>query len=140
MSNKKKLLSQIIKFGFVGGTAFVIDAGLLFLLTELCGIHYLISGTISFTASVIYNYILSVKWVFDAKKDANKTQEFIIFIVLSVIGLGINQLFMWLFVDMMHIYYMLSKIIATVIVMIYNFITRKIFLEKNKSLYLKGNG
>lgn len=52
------------------------------------------------------------------------------FIVLSVIGLGINQLFMWLFVDMMHIYYMLSKIIATVIVMVYNFITRKIFLEK----------
>lgn len=130
MSNTKKLLSQIIKFGFVGGTAFVIDAGLLFLLTEFCGIHYLISGMISFTASVIYNYILSVKWVFDAKKDANKTQEFIVFIVLSVIGLGINQLFMWLFVDMMHIYYMLSKIIATVIVMVYNFITRKIFLEK----------
>ena len=130
MSNTNKLFSQIIKFGFVGGTAFVIDAGLLFLLTEFCGIHYLISGMISFTASVIYNYILSVKWVFDAKKDANKTQEFIVFIVLSVIGLGINQLFMWLFVDMMHIYYMLSKIIATVIVMVYNFITRKIFLEK----------
>ena len=130
MSNTKKLFSQIIKVGFVGGTAFVIDAGLLFLLTEFCGIHYLISGMISFTASVIYNYILSVKWVFDAKKDANKTQEFIVFIVLSVIGLGINQLFMWLFVDMMHIYYMLSKIIATVIVMVYNFITRKIFLEK----------
>ena len=130
MSNTKKLFSKIIKFGFVGGTAFVIDAGLLFLLTEFCGIHYLISGMISFTASVIYNYILSVKWVFDAKKDANKTQEFIVFIVLSVIGLGINQLFMWLFVDMMHIYYMLSKIIATVIVMVYNFITRKIFLEK----------
>ena len=126
MSNTKKLFSQIIKFGFVGGTAFVIDAGLLFLLTEFCGIHYLISGMISFTASVIYNYILSVKLVFDAKKDANK----IVFIVLSVIGLGINQLFMWLFVDMMHIYYMLSKIIATVIVMVYNFITRKIFLEK----------
>ena len=68
MSNTKKLFSQIIKFGFVGGTAFVIDAGLLFLLTEFCGIHYLISGMISFTASVIYNYILSVKWVFDAKK------------------------------------------------------------------------
>ena len=125
MSNTKKLFSQIIKFGFVGGTAFVIDAGLLFLLTEFCGIHYLISGMISFTAK-----IMPVKWVFDAKKDANKTQEFIVFIVLSVIGLGINQLFMWLFVDMMHIYYMLSKIIATVIVMVYNFITRKIFLEK----------
>ena len=40
MSNTKKLFSQIIKFGFVGGTAFVIDAGLLFLLTEFCGIDF----------------------------------------------------------------------------------------------------
>lgn len=125
-----KLFAQIIKFGFVGGTSFVIDAGILFLLTEFCGIHYLLSGAISFTASVIYNYILSVKWVFDAKKDVNKVQELAVFIGLSVIGLGLNQLFMWLFVDIFHIYYMLSKIIATAIVMVYNFVTRKIFIEK----------
>lgn len=124
-----KLFAQIIKFGFVGGTAFIIDAGILFLLTEFCGVHYLISGAISFTVSVIYNYILSIKWVFDAKKDINKTQELAVFIGLSVVGLGINQLFMWLFVDVMHTYYMLSKIIATAIVMIYNFITRKLFIE-----------
>ena len=125
-----KLMAQILKFGVVGGSAFLIDYGIMIALTEFLGIHYLASSGISFAVSVIYNYMLSVKWVFDAKKDANKTQEFIVFIVLSVIGLGINQLFMWLFVDMMHIYYMLSKIIATVIVMVYNFITRKIFLEK----------
>ena len=125
-----KLFAQIIKFGFVGGTSFVIDAGILFLLTEFCGIHYLLSGAISFTASVIYNYMLSIKWVFDAKKDDNKEQELAVFIGLSVIGLGLNQLLMWLFVDIFHIYYMLSKIIATAIVMVYNFVTRKLFIEK----------
>ena len=125
-----KLFAQIIKFGFVGGTSFLIDAGILFLLTEFAGVHYLISGAISFTASVIYNYILSIKWVFDAKEDVNKVQELAVFIGLSVIGLGLNQLFMWLFVDIFHIYYMLSKIIATAIVMVYNFDTRKIFIEK----------
>ncbi len=125
-----KLFAQIIKFGFVGGTSFLIDAGILFLLTEFAGVHYLISGAISFTASVIYNYILSIKWVFDAKEDVNKVQELAVFIGLSVIGLGLNQLFMWLFVDIFHIYYMLSKIIATAIVMVYNFVTRKIFIEK----------
>lgn len=130
MKNKSNLFMQIIKFGFVGGTAFVIDAGILFLLTEFLGIHYLISGAISFTVSVIYNYILSIKWVFDAKKDTNKTQELVVFIGLSVIGLLINQLFMWLFVDLLHIYYMLSKIVATAIVMVYNFITRKLFIER----------
>ena len=125
-----KLFAQIIKFGFVGGTSFVIDAGILFLLTEFCGIHYLLSGAISFTASVIYNYMLSIKWVFDAKKDVNKVQELAVFIGLSVLGLGLNQLLMWLFVDIFHIYYMLSKIIATAIVMVYNFVTRKLFIEK----------
>ncbi|HJB01296.1 MAG TPA: GtrA family protein [Candidatus Mediterraneibacter merdavium] len=130
MSMNNKLFAQIIKFGFVGGTSFLIDAGILFLLTEFAGVHYLISGAISFTASVIYNYILSIKWVFDAKEDVNKVQELAVFIGLSVIGLGLNQLFMWLFVDIFHIYYMLSKIIATAIVMVYNFVTRKIFIEK----------
>ena len=125
-----KLFAQIMKFGFVGGTSFLIDAGILYLLTEFGGVHYLISGAISFTASVIYNYILSIKWVFDAKEDVNKVQELAVFIGLSVIGLGLNQLFMWLFVDIFHIYYMLSKIIATAIVMVYNFVTRKIFIEK----------
>lgn len=130
MNNKKKLFQQLIRFGFVGGSAFFIDAGLLFLLTEFAGVHYLISGAISFTVSVIYNYILSVKWVFDARTDRNKAQELTVFIGLSIIGLGINQIVMWLFADLLHIYYMLSKIIATAIVMVYNFVSRKLFIEK----------
>lgn len=130
MRDSEKLLRQIIKFGFVGGTAFLIDAGILFILTEFCGIHYLISGAVSFTVSVIYNYILSIKWVFDAKEGNSKVEELAVFIGLSVIGLGLNQLFMWFFVDLLHIYYMLSKIVATAIVMVYNFITRKLFIER----------
>lgn len=129
-SKKNKLFQQIIKFGFVGGTAFVIDAGILFLLTHFLGIYYLISGAISFTVSVVFNYILSIKWVFDAKKNVKKSQELIVFIGLSIVGLGINQLMMWILVDIGHIYYMLSKIIATAVVMVYNFITRKMFIER----------
>ena len=126
----KKILQQIIKFGVVGGSAFLIDYGVLFVLTEFFGVHYLLSGTISFTLSVIYNYVLSVKWVFDTKNSRKKSEEFIIFIVLSVIGLGINQLIRWIAVDKLQIYYMVSKIFATFIVMVYNFITRKMVLEK----------
>lgn len=129
---KKNLLMQIIKFGFVGGSAFLIDAGLLFVLTDIFSIHYLISGLISFSVSVIYNYILSVVWVFDTDKGKNKSTEFIVFIILSIIGLGLNQILMFVFVDLIHIYYMLSKIVVTFIVMVYNFITRKFFLEKKR--------
>ena len=129
MSNTKKLFSQIIKFGFVGGTAFVIDAGLLFLLTEFCGIHYLISGMISFTASVIYNYILSVKFVFDTNERYQKSRNFALFIIFSIIGLLLTELIMKIGVDGIGLNYLLVKIGATAIVMVYNFITRKKFLE-----------
>lgn len=126
----KKLIKQILKFGIVGGTAFIIDYSILYILTEFAGLNYLISAAISFSCSVIYNYILSIKWVFDTKKTMNKFHEFLLFIVLSVVGLLINEFIMWILVEKIFIYYMLAKIIATAIVMIYNFITRKLLIEK----------
>ena len=130
MNDKKKtsLWQQITRFAVVGGSAFLIDYGIMILLTELCGINYLISSAISFTVSVIYNYLLSVHWVFNVTEDRSQKQDFAVFIVLSVIGLGINQLIMWVCVDKLQIFYMISKIGATAIVMVYNFITIKIFL------------
>lgn len=126
----KKLIMQIIKFGMVGGLCFLIDYGVMIFLTEIFNINYLISSGISFTVSVIVNYILSMQFVFETEKDDSAMKKFIIFVVLSVIGLIINQILMWILVDKIGIFYMISKIGATVIVMVYNFITRKLILEK----------
>ena len=125
----KKLFEQIIKFGLVGFLCFFIDYGIMVFLTEIVNINYLISSGISFTVSVIVNYILSLTFVFDTK-EGNKIKEFVIFIILSVIGLGINQVLLWFCVDVLGIFYMISKIGATAVVMVYNFITRKLILEK----------
>lgn len=136
----KKLFSQLIKFGLVGGIAFLIDYGIMVFLTEVFKIPSLISAAISFTVSVIFNYISSVKWVFDVDKEKNsKTKELVVFILLSIVGLGINELIMWIMDKEFGIYYMISKIVATIVVMCYNFITRKLFLEKKvgRSIYEK---
>lgn len=125
----KKLFAQFMKFGIVGVIAFVIDYGLMILLTEAFGVPYLISTTVSFIVSVIFNYVASMRYVFKRKDDMSRHREFIIFIVLSVIGLGINDLFMWLMVDFLFIDYRISKIVVTVVVAVWNFVTRKIFLE-----------
>lgn len=125
----KNLIMQIIRFGMVGFLCFFIDYGVLLGLTELAGINYLVSSGISFTVSVVVNYLLSMKFVFESKKKDSRVKEFILFVILSVGGLGINQLVMWLSVEKLGILYQLAKIGATAIVMVYNFITRKVILE-----------
>ena len=125
-----------MKFGVVGAIAFLIDYGLLALLTEVFGVNYLISATISFTVSVIFNYVASMRYVFTHKEDMSRRREFIIFVVLSVIGLGINNALMWAGVELIawpewiqaHAY-LIVKIFATAVVMVWNFVTRKIFLD-----------
>jgi len=118
---------KIFKFGVVGGLAFIIDYTLLYVLTEFGGLHELLSASISFTISLIFNYILSVKWVFDVnKKQTHK--EVVLFVVLSVIGLLMNEIII-LGGNLINVHYMISKLFATVVVMVFNFITRKKLLE-----------
>lgn len=131
MINKfKDLFLQIIKFGGVGGLCFVIDFAILHLLTDYAHIHYLISSAIAFFISVVVNYILSVLFVFHIDPALNKNRAFLLFVLSSIVGLGLTELLMWIGVDGIHLNYLLVKIGATAIVMVYNFITRKLFLEK----------
>ena len=125
----KKLIAQFMKFGVVGFIAFFIDYGLLALLTEVFGVNYLVSATISFIVSVVFNYVASMRYVFTHKEGMSRRREFIIFVVLSVIGLGINNALMWAGVEVVHVHYLIVKIFATAVVMVWNFVTRKIFLD-----------
>ena len=141
----KKLIGQIIKFGAVGFLCLFIDYFIIVGLTEQAGVPSLISSGCSYTISTVVNYILSVTVVFDADKEANKAAQFTLFVILSLIGLGINQLMMWggtswlaglmeqnaKLASLSRYAYMIVKIFATAVVMVYNFITRKIFIEKH---------
>lgn len=147
-----KLLSQIIKFGLVGVLCFFIDyfiylgANAFFTWTGIADIfpwYYLISGFLGFTVSVIVNYLLSMKYVFVRKEDMSRRREFIIFLILSIIGMGINELCLFVGIELIYgnwrwLQGLMSqgfaeniffKFGATGVVMVYNFITRKKFLS-----------
>lgn len=150
----KKLIEQMLKFVVVGFVCFFIDyiIGLITLNIVLAigvfgadsfSMGSQIGSALGFTVSVIVNYILSFKFVFERKEDMNRKAEFIIFVILSIIGLGLNQLIIWICTVPIYnnvawiqrllgynLAYTAAKVIATAIVMVYNFITRKIFLEK----------
>lgn len=120
---------QLIKFAIVGVIAAIVDVGVLVLLKELLNVHVLLASTISFAVSVTVNYILSMTFVFKGKNE-NKIKEFIIFVLLSIGGLCLNELIIWLGTEFTPVHYLVIKVLAMVIVPVYNFITRKIFLEK----------
>lgn len=126
----RTLIEQLLKFGVVGVIATVIDFGVMIFLTEVFGVNPVASATVSFVVSLVFNYLASMRYVFQHRSDLSRQREFIIFVVLSVIGLGINDLLMWLGTAFTVIDYRLVKVLATAIVMIWNFVTRKIFLEE----------
>lgn len=123
------LIKQVMKFSVVGVTAFLIDYILLWVFTEFVGFDYTVSNVLSYTIATIYNYVLSVRWVFSVRSKHRQQIIFIVFVVLSLIGLGINQLLLIFFVEVVGLHYMITKLIASLIVSVYNYITRKLFLE-----------
>ena len=125
----KRLFAQFAKFGVVGVFAFVIDYGLLVILTEFAGLNYLVSATVSFVVSVAFNYVASMRYVFTRKENMNRVAEFAIFITLSVVGLLINDGLMYVGCEFLGISYLITKLFATAVVMVWNFVTRKLFLD-----------
>lgn len=149
----KKLIEQFIKFGIIGAIATVVDWGIYAIMVEIYGAADSISGImtlsnwkilatiVSFSFAVVVNYLCSMKYVFERRDDMNRVKEIVIFFVLSIIGLGINILIIdglegieeWFKTWPAIIYrfaYMIPKVIATMVVLVWNFVSRKIFLEK----------
>lgn len=119
---------QFLRYVFVGGAAFIVDFFSLFLLTDYFGIYYIISAALAFILGLVTNYLLSIKWVFNQRNIDNKTIEFSLFAFIGIIGLGLNEIFIWFFTSKLSIYYMISKIITAIIILFWNFFARKLTL------------
>jgi len=126
--------SSIFQFGrffLVGAVSAAIEMSILIGLVEYMSWGYLIANLIAFTITNLLNYVLSRMWVFTS--DNNKiAAEFVKFMIFVLIGLLINQLFLWAFVEFALIDYKISKMLAIGITIIWNFVTRKHLIFKSK--------
>ena len=122
------LKDQIIRFLIVGFITTGIDFAILILLKEVAGWPGLAANAVSFTCNVVTSYFLSVKYVYYTDRKSN-SKDLGIYIFLSLIGLGINQGVYYLGCKI-GFHYLISKCAATGVSMVYNYITRKRFLER----------
>lgn len=129
----KTLLAQLAKFGVVGVVATVIDFGVMNLLHYALHLDILIANTAGFTISLIFNYVASMKFVFEHRDDMSRKREFAIFVVLSIIGLLLNDGIVLALNKGLLLEANIAKVAATALVMIYNFVTRKLFLDGSRS-------
>ena len=136
-------LKEILKFAFTGGVCFVIEYAALVLLKELLHIPVVAATPIAFLISVVFNYLLCVKWVFDGAQEGSKKAQ-LGFLITSVMGLLLNWVIMWaltaifgedaLLFSLFGIeikVYMLNKVIATGLVMVWNYFTKRYVLRKD---------
>ena len=132
---KKKtdnVLFQIIRYFISGGIAAVVDFGLLYLLTEFFGLYYLWSAVISFSVGLLITYLFSITWIFNQRRISNRWIELLIFSVIGVVGLLLTYLFMQYFTEVINLHYMLSKVLTTIIVFFWNFLTKRFVLFTKK--------
>jgi putative flippase GtrA len=116
---------QLLRYIFVGGIAYAVDFGSLYFLTEVIKIHYLISAAAAFILGLLTNYMLSIFWVFATRTLTSKQMEFLIFAIIGLVGLGLNEGIIWFFTGLVHFHYLISKVFSAIVVFSWNFIARK---------------
>lgn len=119
---------EFSRYFVAGGLAFGCDFLVLATLTELAGVNYLISNVFGFCVGLIISYLLCIRWVFTIRRLQVPTHEFGVFALLALVGLGLNEVTMWLVVESVGLHYTLAKIAATGVVFLVNFGMKKLIL------------
>lgn len=125
----KETFQKFIKFGIIGVIATIIDYVVMVICKEKIGMTVLWSSFMGFCISLIFNYILNMKYVFSKKEGVKERYVIAIFLITSLIGLGINQLIIYIFSYLNNVHYLISKLIATGVVLIWNFVSKKLLIE-----------
>ncbi len=126
---ERRGVRQFVKFGIVGISSTIIDWGIYLLLTRLTAIFYLDAKVISFLVSVINSYIWNRRWTFRSK-DPAKFHQFSKFLAVAGIGLALNALIMYIVVSKLNLHDIIGLILASAIVMFWNFIINKYWTFK----------
>lgn len=102
----------------------VVDFIVLYSLTEYAHVWYFISSALAYLFGMITNFTLNKISNF-ANKSKKIVQQFSVFALVALVGLGLNQLIVYLLVEYSGLWYMYAKVISVMIIMIYSFLGYK---------------
>ncbi len=121
----RHITTQFVRYLWVAFVGLGFDFATLVFLREIVGTHYLVAAAGGFVVGLAVNYLLSIRYVFKNPKIKSHAMNFGIFGLIGLIGLGILTLLMWAFTDGLTFNYIVSKVVATFFVYIWNFFARR---------------
>jgi len=122
----EELIIKFLKFGMVGASGVVVDFGFTYLGKEIIRIQKYVSNAIGFTIAASTNYFLNRWWTFHSNNPEIGI-EYSRFLFISILGLGINTLVIWLLVSRYNRNFYVSKLIAIGVVTVWNFFLNLLF-------------
>jgi dolichol-phosphate mannosyltransferase len=114
-----------IKFSIVGATGVIVNIGFLYFFTEYLKIFYIISAFIAIEISILSNFILNDNWTFKTNKNKPFIERLISYETICLLGVGIQICILYIFTDILGIYYLISNLLAIPITVSWNFIMNK---------------
>ena len=124
-----KKYKEIINYLIFGGLTTVVSIATYALFAKVFHIDYLISNVLSWILAVLFAYITNKIFVFESKSKKN-VKEITSFFFFRIISLVMEMIILYIFVDMLHIDDLITKIIAQVIVIVSNYVFSKVFVFK----------
>ncbi len=114
------------KYYLVGASGVLVNLGILFALTEFVGLWYLLSSTIAIYVSITSNFLFNKTWTF--RDTVIKQRDFLMygkFIGVSLVGMGIQLGFNYMFVEKLSVYYLLAALMSIMIASSVNFVLNR---------------
>lgn len=133
LSRIYKKYKEIINYLIFGGLTTLVSIGTYALFTIVFNIDYLVSNVLSWIIAVLFAFITNKLFVFASKSRSKKqvSKEIVSFFFFRIVSLGIEMIIMYVFVDLLSINDLITKVIAQVIVILSNYIFSKVFVFKN---------
>jgi putative flippase GtrA len=138
-SQYRQIIHEFLRYALVGGAAYILDFSMLYLSRTLFFYRMghngiLLATALGFTSGLILNYVFSLRFVFkkiDEKAQRHKIRSFILFVIIGLAGLLITEFCMYTGIILFgETQYLVVKIFTAGIVLLWNYLTRKIFIFK----------
>jgi dolichol-phosphate mannosyltransferase len=117
--------ARTLKFLISGGSAAVVDLGLLYVFTDIFHVWYLLSAVMAFGAAFAVSFTLQKFWTFDDRALDVIRKQLVRYMLLALLGLGLNTLAMYVLVDHAGLHYLMAQIIASACIAVMNFFAYK---------------